>query len=196
MRKDKDGIVAVIVLLLMIIGLSVGFASLSSSLTINGSATVNSSSWDVHFADLSSSPIIVGDADQIKAPTLSATSITNYSVNLNEPDSSISYSFKIVNGGTYNAKISSITVPTPTCTGNGTYATSDASNVCKYLEYTIKYDNGSSLDVGDTISAGSSVDVVLKLAFTSNNNSITSTELPNDDVIISNLGISIIYVQA
>ena len=193
---NNSKLIAVMALCVAVMCISVGFAALSSTLNINGNAKVNTSNWDVHFADLSSSPTIVGDADQIKAPNLNATSITNYSVNLNEPDSSISYSFKIVNGGTYDAKISSITVPVPMCTGNGTYATSDASNVCKYLEYTLKYDNGSSLAVGDTISAGSSVNAVLKLAFTSNNNTITSVELPNDDVVISNLGISIIYVQA
>ena len=198
MEKRRDGkVTALVALFIGVIGLSIGFASLSTALSINGSATVESSNWDIHFANLQNFAK-TGTAAQVTAPTIKgegSTVIGDYSVTLQTPKDSISYTFDIVNGGDYAAKISTITVPTPQCAGTGDTATTDADNVCKYLTYTLKY-TGTNADVkaNDELAAGATKTVKLTLTY-DEAGAATAAELPKGDVSISNLQIPITYVQ-
>ena len=50
MEKTRQiKIISLCALLVAVLGLTVAFASLSQTLTINGSAAVNAASWDIHF---------------------------------------------------------------------------------------------------------------------------------------------------
>ena len=55
-KKVLYGLVA-LALVLSVVGISIGFAAMSTDLTINGSAEVVPSSWDIKFKDLSSPTI-------------------------------------------------------------------------------------------------------------------------------------------
>ena len=53
MEKTRQiKIISLCALLVAVLGLTVAFAALSQTLTINGSATVNTASWDIHFKNL------------------------------------------------------------------------------------------------------------------------------------------------
>lgn len=180
-----------------IIGLSVGFASLSTVLNITGTGTVQSSKWDIHFDNLSAADTGNTTAEEITHPTEAATSLTDYSVKLQRPGDYVKYTFDVVNDGTYDAKISTISIPTPHCTGNGTNATNDAANVCKYLTYTLTYDdvNNTPVATNDSLTVTEkSKKLVLTLVYDKENAAVAA-ELPKDDVSISDLDISITYVQ-
>lgn len=193
MKKNDNKIIAVIALCLGVIGLSVGFAALSTNLTINGTGKVKTSTWDIHFASLSTVSK-TGTANEVTAPTLTATKVGDYSVDLTTPGDSIEYTFDIVNSGSYDAKISTITIPKPQCTGTGTNATADANNVCSNLTYTLTYStSGATVKANDTLNSGETKKVKLKLTYSS---TVTADKLPKGDVTISNLSIPITYVQA
>ena len=175
------------------VSLSVGFASFSTSLTIDGTGSVKSSSWKVKFENLL--PVVkTGTASEVTAPTINTndTNIGDYSVTLTTPGDTITYTFDITNDGTFDAEITSITVPTPTCTGTSANATADGTNVCGNVEYTLTYDNGTALAVGDKLTAGQSKTAKLKLTYKS---TATVEQLPSNDVAISNLGITVVYSQ-
>ena len=170
------------------------FASFTQQLDIQGKATVKKSSWSIKFANLQ--PVVkTGTATEVTEPTINTndTKISEYDVTLTTPGDSVSYSFDVVNAGTFNAKISSITIPTPSCEGNGTNAATDATNVCDNLTYTLTYADGSPIAVGDALNAGATKSLKLTLTYSS---SITANLLPTDDVAISNLAIAIIYAQS
>lgn len=192
MEKKNRKYITLLFLLLIIICLSVGFAAFNTNLTINGVGKVLKSSWDIHFSNLSLVEN-VGEATEITAPVLTSTNITGFSVSLRKPNDSITYRFSVVNSGDYDAKISSINMPIPTCTGTGSSATTDANNVCKYLKYTLTYLDGSNVNVNDTLDIGESREMVLKLTYKDNN--IVANELAKSDVTINNLKISINYSQ-
>lgn len=193
MEKDKNSkVIAIIALLIAIAGLSVGFAALSTTLTINGSGTVNTSSWNVKFANLGATPALTGTATEVTKPVLSDTKIETFDVSFMTPGDSITYTFDVANTGTYDARISSVTVPTPTCTGTGDSATTDADNVCKYLTYSLTYDNGTAVAANDVLAQGATKHLKLTLAY---GTGVTSDELPVANVTISGLEIPIIYVQ-
>ena len=199
MKKRTDGrVIALVALFIGVISLSIGFASISTILNIRGSGTVGSSSWDIHFenlsaADRSSSTVIENTAPAID-PT-NKTTIGDYSVTLQTPGDSISYTFDVVNIGSYDAKISELTVPEPTCTGTGTTATADAKNVCDYLTYTLTYEGGTAVQTNDDLAkTNGRKKMVLTLTY-DENNEVTASLLPKNDVSISNLDIQIKYVQ-
>ncbi len=53
MKKKKNSSFVVIALLL-IVTISIGYAALSTTLNINGTSTIKTQTWDVHFANVKS----------------------------------------------------------------------------------------------------------------------------------------------
>lgn len=186
-------VLSVLAIVISITALTIGFAAFSSTLTIEGTATVENTSWDVHFETLSGSTL-VGSAVVNTPPTINTNNavLSTYDVSLSVPGDSVSYTVNVKNSGSYDAILSSIIVPTPTCTGTGTYATTDETNVCNNLTYTLTYSDGTVIQTGDIISAGDSETLKLTLEYVAFDD---SSLLPTDDVAISNLGISLVYAQ-
>ena len=193
--KNKDWKLAMIALLIVSsVAITIGYASFSQILTINGEATVEKSTWKIGFENLSSA-ILVGTAEEVTHPSISSggTDIGSYNVNFTTPGDSVSYTFDIVNSGTFDAKLSSITIPVPVCTGSGDNAAADAANVCNHLVYTLAYSDGTVINENDTLNKQTSRSLKLTLIY---KDDITASELPNNDVSISNLSISMYYSQS
>ena len=191
MKKDRSPrILAIAALIIAIIGLSVGFAAMSTTLQINGTAEMNPATWDIRFENLSA-PTITGGATVLTAPTLSNTQIGTFGISLTKPGDSVTYTFDIRNAGTINADLGSITPLAPTCVGTGASAAADATLVCNNISYTLTYTaGGAAVSATDTLDAGQSRNVTLRLTYLS-----TATQLPNALVNINNLGITLVYVQ-
>ena len=100
-KERKIKVLSIAALLVAVLGLTVAFAALSQTLTINGSATVNTASWDIHFKNLST-PTLTGNAAVTTAPTLDTkgTTIGNYALKLTKPGDSVTYTFDVENSGT------------------------------------------------------------------------------------------------
>lgn len=193
MNNKKTKIIVAIAVLLIIAVVGVGFAAFSTNLTINGTGKVKASSWKIRFDNLSAADLS-GTATEVTAPTISNndTHIGDYSVNFTTPGDSVVYTFDVKNEGTFNAKISSIIIGTPVCTGNGTNATADAEKVCQNLTYSLTYADGTSITENDTLNAEETKHLKLTLKY---NDSVTSEQLPTDDVAITGLGTTIVYSQ-
>ena len=170
------------------------YAGFTQQLDIQGNATVKKSSWAIKFTNLQ--PVVkTGTATEVTAPTINTndTKISDYDVTLTTPGDSVTYDFDVTNEGTFDAKISSITIPKPTCAGSGVNAEADKINVCNNLTYTLTYADGTQLAVDDTLTSGETKSLKLTLTYLS---SINAEQLPTEDVSISNLAISVIYAQA
>ena len=199
MEKDRSTrVIAMVALLIAIVGVSIGFAAMSTQLNISGTAEVNPASWNIKFANLSG-PNLTGAATESTAPTINGTSSTNistFALNLTKPGDSVTYTFDIQNTGTLNAVLDTLTkAVTPTCTDSGTLndtpAQKDATVVCSNIAYTLKYTSGgATVAQDDTLAAGQSRNVTLKLEYLS-----SASEVPLDSVSITDLGITLLYVQ-
>lgn len=193
--KDRGLKVAVVAaLVISVIAIGIGFAAFTETLSINGNATVQTSSWKVKFTDLSTGTT-AGTASITTAPTINTndTTISTYDIKLAKPGDSVTYTFKVANTGTYDAKLTSVTIPTPTCTGSGDNAETDATNVCKHVTYSLTYSDGGTIAVNDALAAGTSKEMKLVLSYDTHN---VAADLPSGDVTISNLGISLVYSQS
>ena len=131
MRIDKDNIK--IILILLVVCLSLGYAYINSDLNINGTAQVNSANWDVHWANIQVSTGSVSAS----SPTISNQTTVNYSVTLNIPGDYYEFTVDAVNGGSIDAMIDSIDSKL-----NGATITT----LPDYLNYTVTYSDGVALE--------------------------------------------------
>ena len=204
-KRFKIGVLVALITMVVVVGL--GFAAFTTTLSINGSAKVEVSSWNVHFAMCSegmpsaycsrigNSQALPPTVTVASYPILTDTTISDWDVSFKTPGDTFTYNFNVVNDGSFNAKISTFELPTPVCTGTGDNAETDAANVCKHLEYTLTTNSGNTnVAVGDTLTkSGGSKDYTLRLTY---KDDVTDAELPKNEVTISNLGFSIVYTQA
>ena len=189
-RRSFSVIFAGMMVLSLVIVLALVYAGFTGELNINGMSVQRSSTWDIYFENLSSITT-TGSAKVLSQPSLDGpTTIEDYSVSTTSPGDSISFTFKVVNDGNYNASISSLSIGTPTCTG--TDSTSN-TNVCGKLSYTLTYENGASVQANDILYAKDYQIMKVTLTYAEFND---PSLLPTADVSISGLGITINYEQS
>ena len=209
-KERKIKVLSLVALIVVVLGLTVAFASLSQMLTINGTANVNAASWDIHFENLQS--FADGDATINDEPVLSATSITGIDVTLTKPTDSTLFWVDIVNDGTIDAKIDSVEI-SPLCDlssavescdwdNDGTVTETDIQKINDNLSFSIAYNDGQIvLKQNDTLNAGETKKIGIAIAYYKLIEGDTlqyeeSTELPARDLQFSNLSVTINYVQA
>lgn len=178
MKKKKNSSFVVIALLL-IVTISIGYAALSTTLNINGTSTIKTQNWDVHFANVKATTNT--GATVTKAPTITEgkTTEVTYNVALNKPGSVYEFTVDVVNGGTIDAKTSAI----PTLGGN-TQPT--------IFNYTVTWSDGTDITANTALAAGTTKTVKVRIEYKKD---ITAAQLPSADTALS-LTCSIPYVQA
>lgn len=188
-RRGNVKSLFLLTLIAAIVGLSVAYALLSTTLSISGSTKVSAASWGIKFKNLSGS--VTGGATYT-LPTLSDTSLSDYEIILTKPGDSVTFNFDITNEGTIGAKVTSLIKNTPTCSGvaGSTTGTTDAPLVCNNITYSLTYANGTAISQNDTLDPNETKNLKLSLVYNEN-----AASLPSNDVAISNLAITIIYGQ-
>ncbi len=171
MRANRLSILAI---LITVMSTSVAYASLSQTLQINGSATVQSSAWNVHFENISEATIdnsliaSVGGTPQLSPDN---TVITNVNATFQGGPAEISYTLDVVNDGTLDAKLASIVFSELECVafdvpvGEEALATSFASDVCSNMTYDLTYSNGTDITIDDTLNVSESKELKFTLSF-------------------------------
>lgn len=196
-KNGKTKNIVLAVLLVAVVTLSIAYAALSATLTINGQATVKAgTAWNVHFQEKSGQDAICTASSksgesataEIKTPgTLNAdgTSFSGLTVDFKKPGDKVVCTWEVTNAGSINAKLTDVTIGTPTSTDTGWSTISDK------ITYTLTVD-GSAPAVGNPLPAttGNTKTVVYTVAF-----SDTATELPASDVTINGLGATLVYGQ-
>lgn len=173
MEKDRGArVIAIVALLIAVVGLSVGFAVMSSTLTIQSTAEVkpDENDFTVQFSTNSStiegttvvgttSAATVTAADATIANGVKASTISGLKATFTEPGQSATYTFYAVNGGKYTAYLNSIAF------GKASGATGNEFKVCT------KGTNTTEATVnGDTGITGACDGISLKLSVGSLNN--------------------------
>ena len=193
MKDNKKFLYAMvaIALVLSVVGVSIGFASMSTELTINGTTTVVPATWKIKFQDLSK--VSGDDALITTAPQITSdTHIGNYAVKLSKPGDKVEYKFKVANTGSLDAELTSYTMATPTITGTGTNATLDEGIVRSNLVYTLTYNDNSktAVQVGDDLDKNDTKELILTVGYAA-----TADTLPENEVTISGMDITFVYGQ-
>lgn len=145
MRKKKK-----LIILLLVLFLSIGFAILSANLSINGGVGFNSNNFDVHFENIK---VISEDVDYstLEVDSSDNTKI-NASINFKEPSEIFEYSVDVVNGGGIDAIFDSLT--------NNINSTLE-----DYISVDIKYFDNSSINQNDLLRMGQSKRIRVKITY-------------------------------
>lgn len=171
MRKikshTKQKFIALAVLLLLAI--SVGYAALSTTLTINGTANIASNSWLIYFTNVQ---VTSGSVTATTAPTTSGTSTTTltWAVNLETPGDFYEYYVDVKNDGTIDAMIGSLS------------NTSLTTNQAKYLAYTVTYNDGATIEQYDKLDSGETVTLKVRVEYKTD---LNPEDLPSEPAEIT-----------
>ena len=135
--KEQGKSIALAVLGVILLGMTIAYAALQTNLNIGGTVNTPAVEWDVHFANFAEGTKN-GSASGPSAATIeentTATSISNLAISLPKPGDSISYTFKIVNNGTIDAKLNNYSAGW-TC---------DAGKDCSNITYNLTCGNNAT----------------------------------------------------
>ena len=156
------------ILIVGVISMTVAFAALSTTLSINGTASLPTTSWNIHFdngVDNTSGTHANGKVNKgtITGLQFAATSISNFTATLYQPNDEVVYNFDIVNEGTIDGQLDNFS-KTLTCN----------SASCDMITYTITCEDASHNDANQSdyiLASGESVSCEMKIKYNDQTNS-------------------------
>ncbi len=180
MQKDrKIRAMAITIIGIAVIGLSIGYATLSQVLNISGTANIKGQNWDVVFEDLKEPTANDGLVGSAKGVSASLTTTTlSFAAELSLPGDAITYRFKVANNGTIDAILSEV----PVLSG---LSEAQAQNVV----YEFTYEDGTLIKANDELPAGETKNLKLVIKFDAD-----ATTVSEEDKQLS-LSTTMNYVQ-
>ena len=215
-RTNKKALyICLCVVVILVLTLTIAYAVLSSTLTISGTTEISSSSWNITIDKLdfwNDGPLAgnelycdktyynglaIGDAELIKEPNISGTTISDLQISLTKAQDVIGLYYTVTNNGTIPAKIESIIQSTPTFTSS----TNNASDIelisnnwfsaINLYNIDSNFDWSDVLDVGYVLCPGEMIyfEFYGEIKY-------DATSVSSSDITVSNLGGTINFVQA
>ena len=148
MRYKRKKIFFALFLFLLIVGIGVGYALITTKLSIEGVAKVKEARWDIHFDNFEA---MSGSVTPTTEPVVNNDTIT-FSAKVDEPGNFYGFTFDVVNDGTINAELADFSV------------TPDFSTI-NYIDSTIEYENGAQIAIGDLLPANKSKKIKVLLSY-------------------------------
>ena len=215
-KERKIKVLSLVALIVAVLGLTVAFAALSQTLTINGTASVDAAEWDIHFENLIENSQSGGKLNA--TPIMDGTSITGIDATITKPGDYTGFFVDIINNGTIDAKVSSfelsklctLSSPVESCDWNndGQVTQEDIDKVNDNIAFAVAYlyDNeingeysGNAFKVNDVLRAGEKRTITVFLGYEKldleNGVEDEATELPKRDLQFNDLNVTINYAQ-
>lgn len=173
MRKNSNFLVKRICLIIgvaiLILGLSAGFAALSTRLSINGRTKINKVGWDIRFENIvvTDGSVEIGTGSQGAIINPTDKTKVSYNVVLTQPGDFYEFTVDVVNKGSIDAKLESIV--------------KDELSIEQeaYANYTVSYVDGSSPAIGEKLLTGDANKKTLKVRIEFDSN-VQAADLPSE----------------
>ena len=158
-------------LIIMLLAVTVGFALLSTTLKINGLTGIKSNTWDIHW-DGTTAQVTEGSVTTTK-PTVDGTNndTVSFSVQLELPGDFYEFTIDAVNAGTIDGAVS--VLPTIEVYDENNIKLS-GDDIPDYINYEIKYADGSSITSGDVLKSTKSKKYRVRIEIDSNAENLPS----------------------
>ena len=157
--------------------LTIAYAALNAVLTIQGSAQVTSSNWDVHLAN----PKVTNGSATTTVPSIITSSTVEFSTTLNMPGDFYEFTIDVVNAGSIDAMIENV-VKTPELT----------AEQAKFLKYEITYQNGESITTKQLLAKETSMPIKVRIEYRKD---LVASDLPTGQVVLD-LALTLEYTQS
>ena len=176
MRKNKKQR-KIYLYLLIILGITIGFALLSTTLFINGTANIKSNTWNIHW-----------DSDSIEETTGSVTATTpasvtdaeekniSFAVEFELPGDFYEFSADAVNEGSIDGKIETISIKFYEADGTTEI---DKDDLPEEITYSLTHKDGTAIAENEVIAHGGTISYKFRIGF---NSEITT--LPSNNIIV------------
>ena len=187
MKKQKrNKYLALILLLLVVSGISIGFAVMSAQLNVQGTSTITESTWDI---DIGDGDITVPDDETATINPSNPDELTpddgkvtpsNPNPNgaiiwmdgntvyfkhiLTKPGDIFTFDVTYTNNGTINAQVANVTKSELNATAK------------RFLNYNATYQDGTAVNEGDSLNAGESATFRITVEYKSNVSSLPTAE--------------------
>ena len=168
MREKSKKINKRLLLVLLLVIVTIGYATLQTNLTINGTSKISNSTWNVHFnnpsaATTGSVSIDSNDNTQYAARKDSATQVS-YSVLLSEPGDFYEFTVEVENEGSIDAMIDEVTSTIQIGTGTVTTINSSA-DLPAWLKYSVTYSDGTPIATKQKLDHGTTETYKVRVEF-------------------------------
>ena len=176
MKSLRKNNLLIIILFVITILMSVGFAVLSTTLNINGTAKVKSQTWDIHFENVN---ITEGSVTAIKEANIAndKATLVEYEIELSKPGDFYEFTVDAVNEGTLDSMIEMVTL-------SGIEGNED------YVSYQATYLSGEEIKIGDALNASTSETYKIRIEYKKD-----IENLPSEDIKVS-LVFGVTYSQS
>ena len=181
MKSDRKRTI-LFVIILLILSMGIGYAFLTTTLTIDGVSNIDSAVWDIHWENVQVQSESVSGSKVISPATIgnNGTSVS-YHVKL-EPGDFYEFTVDAVNDGTMDAIIDDISIT----------INDEESELPSYLYMEMVYDDiYIPISVGNRLPAGTTCSYEFYVYYKSN---LTIDELPQSDQSLT-ISYNITYVQ-
>ena len=176
--RSSNKKVYIVLIIVALIGITIGYAVINTTLNINGKSSISKNTWDVYFDNI---VVKDGSVEAVKIPTVTNKTTVDFEVALNLPGDFYEFTVDVVNGGSIDAMIESISKE---------LELTEAQQ--KYLNYIIEYQNGEQINTKQLVNKESFVRLKVRVELRKD---IDSSDLPEvGDVLY--LGFTVNYVQA
>ena len=162
-----------LLLILLLLGVSVVYAMLTTKLSIGGSGRLSKNEWNIIFDN-----IVVYDGSVSGEANIVDDTGISFSANLDKPGDYFEFSVDVSNKGTLDAIVSS-------------YLIGDIGSNSSVVSYDVRYDDGMELGIGDRILSKEKDTLFVRVAYRTD---IDSDDLNGEEVEL-NYEFSINYVQ-
>ena len=184
MRKNKKQR-RVMFLLILILSITIGFALLSTTLKINGSASIKSNTWNIHWDD--SSIVVNPNSVEAEEPevstTTSAKDTVSFDVELEVPGDYFEFEIDAVNEGSVDGALD-------LAENWITYKVEDQETTLpEYMDFKVTYDDDTNPTTGDVLKASESKTYKIRVEFKS-----SVEELPENPESLT-IEVELPYVQ-
>ena len=143
MKKKKNK--RILLVLVLLLGISIGYAALATTLRINGNTGIKNATWSVYWDNVQiNEGSVPADNDHKARITDTAKTQVEYSVVLSEPGDFYEFTVDAVNNGTIDAMIDEDGIVNGVYT-DSTYETK-MTTIPKALKYTVTYADGSEIE--------------------------------------------------
>ena len=177
--KNNNHLGLFIIMLVILICISIGYSVMNRILTISGNSEVKRNTWDLHFENIK---VKDGSVVAIKEPTIDNSNLSiDFNFMLNLPGDFYEFTVDVVNDGTIDAMIQSVS-KTPELT--------DSQK--KYINYIIEYQNGEQITMNQLVPFGEFVRLKVRVEYRSD---VLESDIPTINETF-NLGFTVNYIQA
>ena len=168
------------VLIILLLSISLGYALLSTNLNIVGTTVVKDNKWDIYFDNVQ----VKSGSVTASTPAIDTAKTTvSYSVNLNLPGDYFEFTVDAKNAGTIDGMISAV---------SSKLNSTEITTLPNYLEYSVSYSDGVAIQNNHLLEAGKTETYKVRVGYKKD---ISATDLPSTEQTL-NLTLSVTYVQA